>query len=201
MVMQDNDNIVLEERKIGFAGNVNFVPYYTNSSWNATDDAFYFFTMPCGDVTPTLCIYHVDTGTSERLFDLEYFTFKKDSVDLFPAIVLPNRGLMIYGNDERIAVADLKTGRQEIKITLEKKHIHGCCISPDERYLCYGESDDYTMTDIHIVDTLSAEWTDVGVNTINLFANHFQFFPNGDEILFAHEGTTEKIPDRLNLLN
>ena len=52
--MQDNDNIVLEERKIGFAGNVNFVPYYTNSSWNATDDAFYFFTMPCDDVTPTV---------------------------------------------------------------------------------------------------------------------------------------------------
>lgn len=28
MVMQDNDKFVLEERKIGFKGNVNFVPYY-----------------------------------------------------------------------------------------------------------------------------------------------------------------------------
>ena len=201
MVMQDNDKFVLEERKIGFAGNVNFVPYYTNSSWNATDDAFYFFTMPCDDVTPTLCVYHVDTDTSERLFDLEFFTFEKGSVDLFPAVILPNRSLMIYGNDEMIAVADLKNGRQEIKITLEKRHIHGCCISPDERYLCYGVFDDYAVTDIHVVDTLNSEWKDVAVKTVDMHANHFQFFPNGDEILFAHEGTTEKIPDRLNWLN
>ena len=75
--MHDNDNIVLEERKIGFAGNVNFVPYYTNSSWNATDDAFYFFTMPCDDVTPTLCVYHVDKDVAEKLFDLEFFKFEK----------------------------------------------------------------------------------------------------------------------------
>ncbi|MCR4573112.1 MAG: hypothetical protein K5787_05035, partial [Lentisphaeria bacterium] len=199
--MQDNDYIVLEERKIGFTGNVNFVPYYTNSSWNATDDAFFFFTMPHDDVTPTLCIYHVDTDVAEKLFDLEFFKFKKDSLDLFPAVVLPNRGLLIYGNDEMIAVADLKTGRQEIKITLEKKHIHGCCISPDERYLCYGVSNDYTATDIHVIDTLASQWKDVSVKTIAMHANHFQFFPNSDEILFAHEGKTETIPDRLNLLN
>ena len=199
--MHDNDNIVLEERKIGFAGNVNFVPYYTNSSWNATDDAFYFFTMPCDDVTPTLCVYHVDKDVAEKLFDLEFFKFEKDNVDLIPAVILPNRGLMIYGNDERIAVADLKTGRQEIMITLKKKHIHGCCISPDERYLCYGVSDDYAVTDIHVVDTMDVEWKDVAVKTVGMHANHFQFFPNGNEILFAHEGATEKIPDRLNWLN
>ncbi|MBQ9445101.1 MAG: hypothetical protein IJU61_00815, partial [Victivallales bacterium] len=146
--MQDNDNIVWEERKIGFAGNVNFVPYYTNSSWNATDDAFYFFTMPYDGVTPTLCIYHVDTDAAEKLFDLEFFKFKEGNVDLIPAIILPNRELMIYGNGEAIVVADLKTGRQEIKKQTEKKHFHGCCISPDERYLCYGVSDDYTVTDI-----------------------------------------------------
>ncbi|MBO7091194.1 MAG: hypothetical protein J6W23_05365, partial [Victivallales bacterium] len=89
--MQDNDKFVLEERKIGFAGNVNFVPYYTNSSWNTTNDAFYFFTMSCDDVTPTLCIYHVDTDTVERLFDLEFFKFHKGAMDLFPAVTLPNR--------------------------------------------------------------------------------------------------------------
>ena len=201
MAMQDNGNIVLEERKIGFAGNVNFVPYYTNSSWNATDDAFYFFSMRPDDVTPALCVYHVEPDTSERLFDLEFFKFEKGAMDLFPAVVLPNRGLMIYGNNEMIAVADLKNGRQEIKITLEKKRCHGCCISPDERYLCYGVSDDCTVTDIHVVDTMASPWKDVSVTSIAMHANHYQFFPNGDEILFAHEGKTETIPDRLNLLN
>lgn len=205
--MQDQGSIVLEERKIGFPGYKNFVPYYTNSSWNAAGDAFYFFSVKHGSRIPTLCIYHVDTDTTEKLLDLTLFNSAEEASYLTTSVILPHRGMLIFpAADKTIAAADINTGKQEIKLSNNAgddwKFQVSLCISPDERYLCCSTAPEgQRSTDIRIYDTSAPRWSLVYHKTVDMEADHFQFFPNGDEILFAHEGPTKSIPDRLNLLN
>lgn len=200
-----NGNIVLEERKIGFPGYDNFVPYYTNTSWTLEDDAFYFFSVKHGGNIPALCIYHVDTDTSERLFDI---TIKPEGNEtavpgLGLGVLLPERDLFLFPMEGVFAAVNVKTGEQKICFTYDKTCAYGGnCISPDERYFCYSAYyREKGTTDIFVIDTITPEWQIVFCKTLNMYANHVQFFPNGEDILFAHEGPTQQIPDRLNTLN
>ncbi|MFA7175036.1 MAG: hypothetical protein WC340_16810 [Kiritimatiellia bacterium] len=195
---------VFAERRVGFPGCKNFVLYYTNSPWNAAGDAFYFFSVSNDDCQPALCMHWVATGETEKCYDLEPFSQSPVSA-LFSSVLLPRRELMILYGVTALAVTDLATHAQELKIVLAGDCVlHGpLCISPDERYLCYGVSarNEPTDTDIRVHDTLDPAWPMVFHKTVSMNANHFQFFPNGADILFAHEGATEQIPDRLQCLN
>ena len=194
---------IQNERKIGFPGCKNFVPYYTNTSWDDEKNGFYFYSLPPGKHVPAVYFYHVGTDCSEKICDLTLLNSDNDIRYLPISVFLLKRELLIFIAGDYIAVADLKTGKQERKIYLgEKRNQHGLCISPDERLLCYGISGDgHKPTEVHIVDTLLPGWVNVKTIPLDTHASHFQFFPNGEDILFAHEGRTTEIPDRLNLLN
>ena len=197
------ENIVREERKIGIPGNMNVLPYYTNTSWDEEKNGFYYFSFKYGSLAPAVYFYHVDTDTSEKLFDLTLLKNEKDIRYLSLSVFLQKRDLLFFIADNSIAAADLKTGKQEIKIPIDAaRNHHGTTITAEERLLCFGTSGEGSVqTEVQIFDTALPEWKEVKKIPLPINASHFQFFPNGEDILFAHEGNTTKIPDRLNLLN
>ena len=197
------DHIVKEERKIGIPGYKNVLPYYTNTSWDEEKYGFYFFSFKHGSLAPAVYFYHVDTDTSEKLFDLTLLKNEKDIGYLSLSVFLPKRNLLFFIADNSIAVADLKTGKQAIKVPIDAaRNHHGTTITADERLLCFGTSGEGSVqTEVQIFDTSLPEWKEVKNIPLAINASHFQFFSNGENILFAHEGDTTKIPDRLNLLN
>ena len=200
----DQENIVSAIRKIGIPGNRNFVPYYTSNSWNGEHDSFYFFSVEPGSFKPALYLYDVTEDSFKKCFDLNFCKNDTDVKRLIFTVFLIRRGLMICFCDNQLIEVDLKTGEQNVKFSFGKELLFdGCCVSEDERYYCFGTTAnaEKTPTKVQIIDTTLPEWKEICTRTIDMHANHFQFFRNGKDILFAHEGVTTGIPDRLNLLN
>ena len=192
------ENIVSDERKIGIPGNQNFVPYYTSSSWLDAEDSFYFFSRKPGSTLHSVYLYHVETDQAEKCFEIE------TEANLLHSVFLFQRGLMVFLDNDSFTAVDLKTGKKEKKYPFDTRwKFDGCCISRDERYFCFGSFDGEVKepTMVHVLDTFAPEWKEISCSQVDFLANHFQFFPNGEEILFAHEGSTYEIPDRLNVLN
>ena len=201
--MNQQENIIQDERKIGFPGHRNFLPYYTNKSWNGTEDSFYYFSVAPGNFIPELYLYDVAAGESKKCFDITFCKNEEDIHRLMASVFLIKRGMVILFHENRIITADLKTGEMKLRYIISNEYSGSFCISQDERYLAFASSPDkgFIPTTVHIIDTMLPEWQETASHTIDMHINHFQFFPNGHDILFAHEGVTTAIPDRLNLLN
>ncbi len=204
-------NIVASEIAIGLPGNKNFLPYYTNTPWAENDEYFVFFSSCPGRGGLALYAFFPNGGMTRKLVDLTRWHGVPENIqeeEMLHGVFLPGTHAMLLPRGHEVFRVTLSDGLEQIVFTApESTVIAGpMCLSADERHLCFGIyppgadwQDPATTMETVVLDTVTGQTVYSG--KINFQANHFQFFPDGESILFAHEGKTETIPDRLNVLH
>ncbi len=204
--------LAVRSTPVGPEGAKNFLNYYTSSFWALDDRWFMYFSETSGRAV--LRRYHPTERRDELRLDLSRWVAADEETredELLNAVFLARTDRLILPLGNRLEVVDLGAGRlrtlhvgpAEIKF---RGPLH---VSADERYLVAGlypaaKSDYRTVparrpTPYLIYDLQTEKVAAEGV--LELYADHFQFMPDGERILFAHEGAAETVPDRLNLLH
>jgi hypothetical protein len=206
-----NMNNFRKEIIVGQIEHRNFLPYYTNSPWSKDEDFFIFFSENEAGREPSLNCYFPDDDRIEQITDLKF---------LEEADVASQEGRMLCSVYQSAAKAlfvpvgntiikvDIDTGEYSewYRAPMECRIGGPLCISEDNNFLCGGfyisdkphtsEPDEST---IFILDLNSQKL--VISKKIAFWGNHFQFLPDNETVLLAHEGAAETVPDRLNTFN
>lgn len=201
-------NIIVHQQEVGIRGNKNYLPYYTNCPWAENDEFFIFFSESSRNNQTSLCAFFPQDSRTEILFPLNLDMVEDDTRredGFLSSTLLVHSGKIVVPCKNRLYRFDLASGARELLFeSPEDTKIGGVLtISLDEQYVCggiYHEQNSAAQSNIVFVWSLT-ESRFVYHENYNILANHFQFYPDGENILFAHEGPTETIDDRLNILN
>ncbi len=216
------------EHRIDIPGRFNFLPYYTSSSWSSDERYFVFFSsLP--DLSRTwICTYTPATRTITEKFELTgrdqlnpatagngadpmpdgsiYTLERQREEELLTAVWLPEREELLIPHCNRLLRVCLADGRQTELYTFEDPAFRlggPGTVSRDGKLAAFGAyfPADRTPTRNLVVVIDTETGAEVGRHDFGeFFANHFQFTADPDLLLYAHEGPTRAIDDRLNLL-
>lgn len=212
-----DDKVVINEQIVGIAGNKNFLPYYTNVPWSKDESYFVFFSSALDGHDLSLWRFFPAISRTEKITYLQLWQgvdSLQQEEEMLGGVFLPRKQLMLIPRGNTLIRVDLTeencrtvfAGDGDVKVG------GPICASADERYVCAGvyprlsaltrppASSEVVVLDTEPSDS-QASWTIAHRSRINFWADHFQFFSNGEDILFAHEGTAETVSDRLNVLN
>lgn len=203
--------MILRDMLIGEPDCRNFIPYYTNSVWGIDDTFFIYFSEKEDGGKPVLNKFYPESGMTKMVVELDFI--RDDNPDVQESMMINSvfsakRNTLYIPCRNTLWKVELDSGRMEALYSFNDECRVGgpLCINEDENLLCGGR---YFQADspgtpparnnLFIYDILSGSvLTD---REIPMFATHFQFMRGGENILFAHEGATETIPDRLNIYN
>lgn len=211
-----DSNPVVAEHHVGIAGNKNFLPYYSNVPWSVDESYFVFFSSATDGHDLALWRFFPATSRTEKVVDLQLWQGlppAQQEEEMLGAVFLPRKQLMVIPRGNALIRVDLTDGScRTVFAALGELNLGGpLCVSADERHVCTGiyprlpAGSTPDAVEVVVLDTEPADpqapWESAHRGSINFLANHFQFFADGENILFAHEGKAETIPDRLNVLN
>lgn len=199
------------EYMVGTPGRKNFLPYYTTSPWGLNDEYFVFFSESTDNSAPLLVLFFPDSGKTEQRKELTLWRDLSDNTkeeELLCSVLLPESQTMLIPRANTLIKLNIQNGStKEVYAAGTEYRVGGPLgLSRDGKYLCGGlypakmEAGDVPAeTGVFVFDTHSDKI--VFSSVINFFATHFQFFPDSRLILFCHEGKTETVPDRLNIMD
>lgn len=195
-------------RYFGFPETRNYLVYYTNSAWLADGQTFLFMADQGREFGLFAC--HAPSGRIEpvyRLADWASLPAALREEEILNLVLLPRRRQLLLPRGAELRSLDLGTGRLRTLHTFPAgKIVRGpLAVDAGERYLCGGLYPEPATGGVPLSPSVTpafiydlAENRIVATHEFPLHANHFQFFPDGERLLYAHEGRTETIPDRLN---
>ena len=206
--MTSNSTLVEDKRLLGFDHAVNFLPYYTSDVWSLDEKYFHFFSQK--DSRISLHTYYPEQDRYDRVLDLSPWAGSATApTDPYAAMVLSSHvratQTILLPFDNRIC--HLSIPEKSMRFSRAQFPAHTLLsgpfhVSPDGKYLVgtnYPQSPARPeKTSLFVYDIAREEI--VFLQEFPFWANHPQFFANTDKILFCHEGPTEKIPQRLHLL-
>ncbi len=209
--MSASNIVLLEELPFGVEGAKNFLPYYTSSPWSSGEDFILYYSDKESARAPELRAFFHEEGRDEKLADLAPWTsrsFFEREDELLHGVFLSKSLRLLAPLGNRLLSIELASGQvHELFRAEEGATLGGPFCSDRGQTLLAGfihqrlpdGSLNHAQTTVFVLDLRSNAI--VSKVELPLNANHFQFLPGSDELLFAHEGKTETIPDRLNCLD
>lgn len=198
------------EQRIQIPGRMTFLPYYTSSPWGKNEAYFIFYSALPDFSRVWLHTWSPDEGRITAEFELTAWNGLDGllvSELLLSAVLLPEQRRLLLPLREKLYSVSVDDGRAEMVWALPDASLRlggPGNRSKDGGFVVFGAfplppgaPQNVPLT---VLDT--ATFKPAGSYEFDgFFANHFQFMSDPDWILFAHEGPTEGIPDRLNRLN
>lgn len=198
------------EQRIRIPGRMTFLPYYTSSAWGKHEEYFLFFSA-----LPDFSRSWLHTWSpAERRITAEFelkdwngLPPRLHSELLLSAVLLPERRLVLVPLREKLCAVSLDGGSvtEVWRGSDAAMRLGGPGnLSRDGKLVAFGEYPQDFSAARHISLTIleTSTFQPVGTQEFHDFnANHFQFMDNSDWLLYAHEGPTETIPDRVNRIN
>lgn len=219
-------NIISEkwvEHRVSTPGRHNFLPYYTTSPWSADESYFVFYSVLPDFSRVWLGTYAITGGeTIER--ELSSWNGRAARIDaesgprhdcggrvveeeLLASVFLPEQEKMLIPRGNELRLVSLNDGSDVrcYQYGDEEFRIGGPgTLSLDGRYVAFGlyRPNWGTPNCSRMVVLDTRDWSETSSFDFGeFFANHFQFTERPDWMIYAHEGPTENIADRVNLLN
>lgn len=189
------------EHQVIRPGHHVFMPYYTHSPW--IDDDRFVMVQGTPDMKQcTLLIYSMSKHQVLKEWPLP--PFPKDGHTLVSSETWRTGNAFLYCVGNTLVKVNLEDGCAETILTLnEPGHFGGTVLSLDNSLLTMafykegvpsGEATDILVYALPELKLLAR-------HTIPGLRNHLQFQADNDYILFAHEGETTGIDDRVNRIN
>ena len=199
-----------QEQRIQLPGRMTFLPYYTASPWGK-EEAYFIFFSARPDFTGVRL--HAWSPSEERitaeipLNNWDGIPASIVSEQLIGSTFLPDQEALLLPRGAELYRVPLRGGAPEMVYRHHDVSMRlggPCCRSADGKLATFGayfpESGTPEQVELIVLDAVSFERRAL-LPFGGFFANHFQFQKNTDWILFAHEGATETIPDRINRIN
>ena len=198
------------EQRIQIPGRMTFLPYYTSSPWGESE-AYFFFFSALPDFSRSWL--HTWSPAERRItaeFELKEWNGlppRLHSELLLSSVLLPERRLVLVPLREKLCAVSLDDGSvaEVWRGSDAAMRLGGPGnLSRDGGLVVFGEypQDFATARPVPLTVLETSTFQPVGRQEFpDLLANHFQFMDDSDWILFAHEGPTETIPDRINRIN
>ena len=198
------------EQRIQLPGRMTFLPYYTSSPWGKEEAYFIFFSVR-PDFTG-LRLHAWSPSEQKITADLSLDRWngvppKVVSEELLPSFFLPDQEVLLLPRGPELYRVPLHGGEPELvyRHSDSATRIGGPGNrSADGKLAAFGvyslEPGKPERSGLLIFDTASLECL-AALPFGGFFANHFQFQKDTDWLMFAHEGATETIPDRVNRIN
>ena len=199
-----------DEQRVRIPGRMTFLPYYTASPWGENEAYFFFFSA-----LPDFSRSWIHTWSpAERRMTAEFelkewngLPLRLHSELLISSVFLPERRLVLIPLLEKLCAVSLDDGSvtEVWRGSDAAMRLGGPgALSRDGKLVAYAEyPQDFSVSrqvSLTILD--SSDFRPVGTQVFHDFlANHFQFMDDSDWLLYAHEGSTETIPDRVNRIN
>lgn len=197
------------EQRIRIAGRMVFLPYYTSSPWGKQEEYFVFFSA-----LPDFSRAWLHTWSPRRecmTAEFELVNWRGIRRELLSelllwSVLIPERRLMVVPFPGKLFTVSVDTGEAvEVRGGFEPERIMvSGNLSRNGKYLVYGSCRFGAAVQERVGVTVfdAATFAEVGACEFHGFhAAHFQFIGDSEWLLFAHEGKTEGISDRLNRLN
>lgn len=199
-----------DEQRVRIPGRMTFLPYYTVSPWGE-NEAYFFFFSALPDFSRSWI--HAWSPAERRMtaeFELREWNglpLRLHSELLISSVFLPERRIVLVPLLEKLCAVSLDDGSvTEVWRGPDAAMRLGGPgnLSRDGKLVAYAEyPQDFSVSrqvSLTILD--SSDFRPVGTQVFHDFlANHFQFMDDSDWLLYAHEGSTETIPDRVNRIN
>jgi len=206
--MKRDSDLVKEQRLIGYDNALNFLPYYTSDVWSRDEKYFVFYCQKDGRIS--LNTYSPGKDSYERVLDLDRwassaFSKKDRYADMVCSSLVRDTETVLISFDNQICHVSIPGKSVHFS---KAKFPEGTLltgpfnVSQDGKYLTgvnLTNSDALPKKTSLFVYEITTEEI-VFLKEFEFWANHPQFFANSDRILFCHEGATERIPDRMHLL-
>ena len=202
-------SLSVRELSVGFENSRNFLPYYTNSPWRKNDESFIFFSEKNGEDSPILAAFYPASGKTETLANLDKWKNHPSTEreeEFLSTCISQNEDSVFIPYSNSIIKLNLKDGSVKELFKIEPGFRIGgpLCISSDGKLLAAAQFPPIGIkppenTRVFVISAEDGKL--LADTTVPLFATHFQFMDNDKTLLFAHEGATEGIPDRLNALD
>ena len=198
------------EQKIRIPGRMAFLPYYTSSPWGKGEEYFIFFSALPDFSRSWLHTWSPAEGRVTAEVELKHWNGlppRMHSELLLSSVLLPERRLVLVPLLEKLCAVSLDDGSvAEVWRGADAAMRLGGPgnLSRDGRFAVFAEypQEFGVVRDVPLTVLETANFRPVGTRLFRGFlANHFQFMDDPDWLLFAHEGATETIPDRVNRIN
>ena len=198
------------EQRIQLPGRMTFLPYYTSSPWGK-EEAYFIFFSARADFTGLRL--HAWSPAEQRITEetdlilWEGLPADMVSGQLISSAFLPAQETLLLPRGAELFRVPLHGGAPEMiyRHPDASMRLGGpCCRSANGKLLAFGAYFPAAGTpervELIVLETASFDCKAV-LPFGGFFANHFQFQRDTDWLLFAHEGATETIPDRINRVN
>lgn len=198
------------EQRIQLPGRMTFLPYYTTSPWGK-EEAYFVFFSALPDFTGLRL--HAWSPSEQRItaeVSLDRWNgipLKVVSEELLTSVFLPDQEALLLPRAAELYRVSLHGGEPEL---VYRHHDSAMRIggpgnrSTDGTLAAFGayslEAGTPERAELLVLDTKTLECR-ADLHFHGFFANHFQFQRDTDWLIFAHEGATETIPDRINRIN
>lgn len=188
-----------------------FLPYYTNSSWAPDGGRFLFFGVDRELGNPSFGVCRPGGAGIEREFPLAGWSGKgyRETVDYqCSAVVLWEEELLVLPRGAALYGVSFGDGTERPLYREEGRA--GCwisgtgTISGDRRFCAFPlfHPPHETPSRVEMLIFSLPEFRLVKRHDFGGFlANHFQFTRDAEFIMYAHEGPTRRIPDRINRIH
>lgn len=179
-----------------------FVPYYTSHTWLGDYDDFVYFSTAADLSDTVLAVYSPAERRTIRRFPIAPPNGGSFGGGTVSAVTCPRLNLVVIPCGRDLVGVSLLDGAVTTLYHAPDPAVNklGCgTLSPDGSLLAYGcyAPGHASLIVFSLPDFTLRFQHDFG----SFHANHFQFLSNGCSILYAHEGKTEGIDDRLNRLD
>lgn len=198
------------EQRIELPERMTFLPYYTTSPWSVGEEYFIFFSAGRGFSGIRL---HAWSPAEEQIVaevELSGWNGLPEPVageELLSAVFLQGSECLLLPRGADLYRVALRSGSVELVYRHPERTMRlggPGSRSRDGKFAAFGAYYPVTgtpeLTDLIVLDT-SGFRLKARHEFQNFHANHFQFQLDSDWILFAHEGATETIADRMNRIN
>lgn len=199
------------EQRLHFSGRHTFLPYYTGSPWLAGEERFLFFSVTPEFDHPRLGIYNPATRNVEIQFDLRSWDggIPDHTADaLYGSCLWREQNRILIPRGAELYSVALETGECRLVRREDPGDGNRICgpgtISPDGKYCAIPfyrpprlRPSRSEMLIFELPDFRLIRRHDFG----DFVANHFQFLADSEYIMYAHEGPTRTIFDRINRIH
>lgn len=199
-----------KEQRIQLPGRMTFLPYYTTSPWGKDETYFIFFSVLPDFSEIRLHAWSPEENRAISEIELTGWNGRAPAVvseELITSVFLPEQESLLLPRGADLFRISLRSGAVELvyRHPEQSARLGGPGgRSPDGKLTAFGAflpaEGTPEISQLLIFET-SAFRIEAKHEFRNFFANHFQFQHGSDWLLFAHEGPTETIPDRLNRIN
>lgn len=199
------------EQRLYFPGRHTFLPYYTGSPWLAGEESFLFCSVTQEFRHPQLGICSAATGNVEKRFELADWNEEDPAYlidDLVNSAIRRESDDVFVPRGPALYSVSLLTG--ECRLLRREDPGDGgwfggpATFSPDGKYCAIPfyrpprhRPSRSEMLIFELPDFRLIRRHDFG----DFVANHFQFLADSEYIMYAHEGQTQTIFDRINRIH